>query len=319
MIVLMAISHLALIQAADDPITLRLATASKGGSYFQIGAQLAGFWDNDGSGLDVEVLATSGSDENLNRLARGRADLALVTQDALVAYMDKHPGSSAGEDKENEARFCILGSLYVGAAHFVIARDRVGAGTLADLEGALLYPGAQGSGTEQGTLAILRAIGIEPHLVPAAERTLGYDQAAEALRRGQFEAVTLSGGPPVGAVQRLLAPDPEAFVVLAFTPAMIASALQHVPGLSESSIPARTYPGQNQEIPSVGKRTLLVARSSLGRDLAQRLARSIEAGLAAPGAGLRGPESHLRLRALTAEFWRQPLDLPRCAEGSNHP
>lgn len=294
---------------------LRLATGSEGGTYHRIGREIADYLNSTGGAWTVTPAVTRGSSDNLARIAhapepasepddgRPSADLALVTQDAFDDFM------AAGSDAEP----IIIGAMYVGAAQFIIRRELIRTGTLSDLNGVRMYPGAAGSGTEAGTLAILRALGVHPVYVPEAGRTLGYGEAAQAMAAGEFGAVVLSGGPPVRAVSELFEGLPESFQILSFSDAELAQALDAIPGLFGSSIRARTYAGQSEDVATVGKRTLLIARRDAGagsdddKDAiwpAEVRAALIE-GLSTPGEALRAERSHPLLQSLTPEFFGQ--------------
>lgn len=258
---------------------LRLATGSPGGTYHKIGSDLATILPFVTTDTYVQTIQTTGSHENLKLLSDGEADLALTTEDAFIEFRGKaHDGSESAPGAEAGQEICVLGVLYVGAAQFVLRKDLVRSGTLDDLEGAALYPGAAGSGTESSTLAILDALDIDPRLVPAQQRTLTYDESASALRQGEvkFNAVVLSGGPPVSALAELLEEAPGEFVILAWTPEHIRKATEAIPGLVASEIAAGTYRGQDAAIPSVGKRTLLVARRGLGSSELARIKNGVD-------------------------------------------
>lgn len=297
---------------------LRLATGSPGGTFYTVGEDLADFCSAGEPPVFVRAVATTGSNENLQLLSSGKADLALVTQDALEAYLNSaQPGGSGEADRSGAGRadsICVVGPLYVGAAQYVIDRRFVKSGTLVDLEGAALYPGARGSGTEEGTTRILNALGLKPRLPPPERRTLNYAAAADALARGEYDAVVLSGGPPVGAVARLFAENPGRFRILSFTPDQIARATRAVAGLYPSKIVPGVYEGQTEEVRSVGKRTLLVARKNLSAPAFSRIEACLEHGIAEPGRGLRASQYHPLLRSLTPAFWRSPLEIPTCPD-----
>lgn len=295
------------LACASDPARpsrLLLATGTPGGTYNRIGEDLARYLRRSGFRIPVEPVATRGTEDNLDRLRRGEVDLALVTQDALT------------REAENLSQdLCVVGPLYRGAAQFVLRKALVRTGTVADLKGVHFYPGSGGSGTERSTLELLDALGIQPDLVPQPQRTMGYDASAEALAGGKFDAVALSGGPPVDAVTSLMKNYPRRFVLLKFSDEEIGWLGERLPGIYASSIPDDTYPGQTGPVPSVGKQTVLVARAGLDSVVLKSLSREIAKGIDQENKGLHDPRVHLLLRNLTPEFWRQPLNVPRCAEG----
>ncbi len=284
-----------------QPRTLRLATGSEGGTYDQIGADISRQARRSGFRHSIKAIPSKGTEENLRLLREREAELALVTQDALMALSD-----------EERAAFCIVGPLYRGGAQFILRRALVRSGTVADLHGVHFYPGAAGSGTEASTLVLLDILHIQPDFAPRSSRTLGYSDSAAALAEGRFDAIVLSGGPPVAAVTRLLQENPRKFVLLSFTGEQIEKATNEIPGLYPSQISGGTYPGQSEPILTVGKQTVLIARADLNASITQRLAEALEKSIQEPLRGLRREDAHPMLQALTPDFWKQEIELPRC-------
>jgi uncharacterized protein len=289
---------------ASGPPPLRLATGSAGGTYDRIGHDIARYSRQNKAMPVVEALRTTGTEENLRLVREGHADLALVTAEALTASPDAPEGVSA----------CVVGALYRGGAHFVVRRAIARSGNLSDLNGALLYPGAAGSGTEAGTLAILDALDIKADLVPTPGRTLDYEASAQALVHGHFDAVALSGGPPVESVRQLLESHPRRFTILSFSPEQLDRVTAAVPGLEATEIAGGTYAHQPQAIATVGKLTVLIARPDLAEGVRASLGGALAEGITEPDRGLRAANTHPILGGVTPEFWTQSLGSPRCPE-----
>lgn len=69
---------------------LHLCTAAQNGNYYFAGAQIA---QQARGTLDVDVLETRGSMENLERIEKGECDGAIVQSDAFTAYQRQYPKS----------------------------------------------------------------------------------------------------------------------------------------------------------------------------------------------------------------------------------
>ena len=105
-----------------------------------------------GDRLGVRTLATAGSRENLELLARGEVSFALASADVVEAYLIAAPGADS---------IRAVARLYDSYVHLVVsAGDEVH--RLADLRGQRVAVGAPGSGDGLAVDRILAAAGIDP-------------------------------------------------------------------------------------------------------------------------------------------------------------
>ncbi|HEY1999500.1 TAXI family TRAP transporter solute-binding subunit [Paraburkholderia sp.] len=171
-----------LIQPAP-PSTLTLSAGPEGSSFWNAAQKYKAILARNR--ITLNVLTSEGSAENLKRLAdpHGNVDVAFV-QDGIA------PG-------QNKDGLMSLGSVaYVPLAIFYHGPTVT---RLSEFKGQRLAIGAEGSGTRELALALLKANGIEPggatKLLP-----LSGDDAAEALVSGKVDAAFLAGDsaqPPV--------------------------------------------------------------------------------------------------------------------------
>jgi TRAP-type uncharacterized transport system substrate-binding protein len=117
---------------APDKLTLRVATGQAGGIYAKFGERLKEA--ARGSGIEVKVITTAGSMENLKLISSGQADIALIQSDVLA----KIP-----HDKMTEQ--AVFYNEYVQ----LLANSKADAGSIRKLDPAkdVLYIGPKGSGT----------------------------------------------------------------------------------------------------------------------------------------------------------------------------
>jgi hypothetical protein len=281
------------------PDTLRIATGSAGGTFLPVGHDLVAWWAQCLPDLVVLCDTTAGSAENLDRLESGEADLAIVGSSPFREILDRW--RIRGRETEP---LCALGTLYIDAEQYVVRSSLVRVGNLIDLNGLLMYPGPHQSGAEIDTRRILDLLGIEPRYVYAEERDKGYTAAARALVRGDFDAVTFSGGVPIEAVEALFAEHPGEFRILPFSRHML-NKLQTRDGDFDGVVIRRaSYPGMGEDVQTVGGPNLLVAGPRVPAHLLAALDGAVRAGVRNPGQGLRRAGSHPVLQALDLELWQ---------------
>jgi TRAP-type uncharacterized transport system substrate-binding protein len=171
-----------LIQPAP-PSTLTITAGPEGSSFWSAAQKYKTILARNG--ITLNVLTSEGSAENLKRLSDpdSHVDVGFV-QDGIA------PGqSTSGLMSLGSVAYVPLAIFYHGPT---VTR-------LSEFKGLRLAIGAEGSGTRELALALLKANGIEPggatRLLP-----LSGDAAAEALVSGKVDAAFLTGDsaqPPV--------------------------------------------------------------------------------------------------------------------------
>jgi len=245
-------------------LTLILGTATPGGGFPVYGEAFAEMVNAQEPLLRVEPRNTKGSTENVPLLEAGQLDIALVAGEIATAALAR-PGTPLR----------IVAAMYSSPGLFIVRGDSPYRG-IADLKGQPVVLGTQASGITALGKTVLESleIKVQPiYLEKAADGpAMLMDGRAAALWGAgvgwpAFTALAKSGGrfiaPSADEVQRILARQP---------------ALQAV------TLPARSYPGQDAALHSVGSWSYVLARPDLPEQTAYLLARAIhraEAPLAA--------------------------------------
>jgi len=169
--------------------TLRLCTGSPGKTYHAVGEKLAELLPAMAGGeLQVEVLATGGSIDNLNKLTAGECDGAIVQGDAAEFFTTEINPGAAGS-------FRMLTPLYQELSLLLCSResgiDEID--ELLDEEGASVAAGAMGSGS-LATWLTFRAIKPE------------YEQVKVIPRNGAEGALAVANG-EASCVFEVIAPQ----------------------------------------------------------------------------------------------------------------
>jgi uncharacterized protein len=223
-----------------------IAAGGTQGVYYAYAQALAHQLEARAPHLHVAVVATSGSMENLRRLADGRATFAFTAADAAAE------AALGGPPFDRKLPVTALARVYDDYLHLVVpASSRVR--SLAQLAGRTVSVGPSGSGTQLMAERLLGAHAATLHPVG-----LDLDASIEALRRGRISAFFWSGGlptPGVGALAhdmplRLLALDSSIDSLQARFGAVYRAA----------AIPSGTY-GLKSEAATIAVPNLIVARA----------------------------------------------------------
>lgn len=232
---------------------LSLGTAGTGGIYYPLGGAIASRLSIADTARQYTAEVSGGSVENINRLASGQMDLAMVL--AMSAYQAQ---TGTGDFQQPVAELRAVAPLYPNLTHIVVPASS-DAASVGDFGGLRVSVGAAGSGTEQLSRHVLEAYGLTYDDVDA--RFLSFAESSAALRDRAIDAAIISVGYPASAVleastvgnMRLLGIEPEAMDRL----------LEEHPYYSAGSIPAGAYPGVEQVVPTLAVLNWVVAMESL--------------------------------------------------------
>ena len=256
------------------PDSLALATGDPTGAYHAAGERLREAFAVEG--IELELLSTEGSVDNLGRLAAGEADVAFV-QSGLVRGTSADDGAATAADDAAAAELPALdgleglASLYFEPVWiFVRASERPT--RLDALAGRRVAVGRRGSGTRPVALRLLAESGVGE--ADAEFLEMGTDDAAEALSAGRIDAAFVISSADAPTVRRLLL-DPE---VLLLDLERAAGWSRRHAWLNHLLLPAGTLDFA-RDLPPVDVRLLgvaatLVAREDLHPALADLLMRA---------------------------------------------
>lgn len=223
---------------ARDVVAVRVASGEVGGFYHAFAELLAEAAAREGV-VRVEVVTTSGSQENLALLARGEVDVAL----ALVDSVGEGDGVLA------------LGRVYENYLQLVVRADGPIHG-VAELRGARVNLGAEGSGAALTGERILRAAGLDPVSdVVISHRPLR--AAVTALSVGDADALLWAGGVPTAGFT-----IPERMRLIDLGELAAPMRERFGPVYDRVAIPADAYP-HAPAVHTIGVANLLLATPTL--------------------------------------------------------
>lgn len=219
---------------------VEILTGGKAGVYYPVGMKLKEILEHELPGTVVNVRSTQGTVENLNLLQRGVGQLALAQGDILSAAME---GSPEAGFPSSRTKIRLIGAAYPNYIHVVARRDAAIA-SIRDLVGKRVSVGAARSGNELNARALLGAVKLSYADLRHVEY-LHYGESVELLVKGELDAIIVSAGLHVKAV--IDASNRAPVVLVPIEPEIVAANPQM---FFSTSIPAGTYPGQRDVIPT---------------------------------------------------------------------
>ena len=166
--------------------TVTLITGTIGGTYVQIGADLASVLD-DGNKLRVLPIVGRGSVQSVaDILFLQGVDLGIVRSDTLD-YLEKK-----GFAKDIKKQFTYVTKLYNEELHVIASKS---IRNLKELGGKTVSVDLPNGGTFVTSLTVFERLGIKPNVVYIEQRI-----ALEKMRAGQLDAVIVCGGKPYKSV-----------------------------------------------------------------------------------------------------------------------
>jgi len=263
LVVVVAVAVAALWRRHERPKVLRIATGAASGTFYPLGKTLAHTFAHAAERVDLKVLATTGTGENLALIDKHEVDLALVSNGV--------PGN---------ASTTLIAPLFAEAVQLIVRKDAQ-FGTPFDLRQRRVAIGPPASGTEKVALIILQHFGIGRADFTA--RNLPPNEGSAALLHGEVDALFLVarlGDPTVDAV---LKSKPGAFALMSLgDPQHQGSALEGIrlgaPYLSPTVIPERTYGAEPEHaLGTVSMQALFVAHADLDEELVSSLTAALYA------------------------------------------
>jgi len=248
--------------------TMAIATGGTGGVYYPLGGGLANILSKNLPGYQATAEVTGGSVDNLKLIGTGQSELAFSMADAAL-------DAFKGEDKFKSGKVPVrtLMVLYPNRMH-VVTIDGTGISKMADLKGKRVSTGSPGSATEVMAFRVIEAAGLDKDKDMKRER-LGVAESVNAIKDRKIDAFFWVGGLPTAAVTDLGA-----------TPGVKVRFVDHSDTVDKmnakygklyitDTIPAKTYPGQDEDSKIATVWNILVANENMPDDVAYAVVKII--------------------------------------------
>src|SRR5262245_33775221 len=267
---LVAAAGLALLAGAAlaQQKTIAIGTGGTGGVYYPLGGGLANVLSKTLPGIQATAEVTGGSVDNLKLIGSGQSELGFVMADAALDALN-------GEDKFKSGKVPVrtLMVLYPNRMH-VVTVEGSGIEKMSDLKGKRVSTGSPGSATEVMAFRVIEAAGLDKDKDMRRER-LGVAESVNAIKDRKIDAFFWVGGLPTAAVTDLGATPGVKIKLLDHADVVDKMNAKYGPLYSASTIPAKTYPGQDKDNPIAVVWNILVTSDKMPDDLAYTIVKTI--------------------------------------------
>jgi uncharacterized protein len=266
--VFVAALSIAAAAAAQERVTISIATGPTGGVYYPLGGGIANILSKYVPGYAVNAESTAGSVANLQLLNQKQSDMALSMADAAL---DGFKGQ--GKFSGGAVPVRTLMAAYPNRMH-VVTVEGTGINTFTDLKGKRVSTGAPNSATELMAFRVLEAMGLNQEKDIRRER-LDPGKSSDAIKDRKLDAYFWVGGIPTSAVTDLGATPGTKLKLIDHSDAVDAMNKKYGQLYVRDTIPAKSYPGQDRPNQVVTVWNLIVARADMPDQIAYTIVKTI--------------------------------------------
>ncbi|MDT3398545.1 TAXI family TRAP transporter solute-binding subunit [Streptomyces sp. B1866] len=248
----------------ESPRRVVFSTGVRQGVYDRYGGLLKEYLRRDAPELDVELLGSRGSVENVRRVAEGKAAFAIAATDSVAAYHG--PGA-------RRLRACAR--LYDDYLQLVVPKGSP-VRSVRDLRGLRVGVGQTASGVRLITGQLTGAAGLawDRDFTPVG---VGIDRMPDMLESGELKAFFWSGGLPTTIVRSLADRFPIRLVPLGDLLGPLHRQGPQARYYRAATVPADVYPpiAQTREVSTIAVPNLLVTTDRMDPGLVETVTRTV--------------------------------------------
>jgi len=236
---------------------LTFATGGTSGVYFPLGGAIAQVISSHSNGkFNITVQASGASGENMRLIEGKDVDIAIAQNDIAHAAFRGMPPF-----KERLSNARAIARLYPEYLHIVASKESK-IQTINDFKDHKISVGARGSGNELNCRQIFNLFGltyknIKPIFLP-------YSETADQFKDRQVDAFVFTIGTPNPAIQDITTSREVRFIPLQGS--VVDEISEKYKYLVKDAIPANTYKGQTESIPTLSVQALLIANKDMPED-----------------------------------------------------
>src|ERR1700750_222046 len=244
---------------------INVLTGGTSGVYYPLGVAIGKIYSDKIPDVKTQGQATKASVGTLSLLQQGRGEIAFTLGDSLKAAWE---GDEEAGFKTKLDKLRTIGAIYPNYIQ-IVATAESGIKTLADLKGKSLSVGAPKAGTELNSRAILSAAGMTYKDLGKVEY-LPFAESVDLMKNRQLAATLQSAGLGVASLKDL---STSSQITVVSVPKETVEKI----GLPFVSvvIPAGTYTGQKEDVPTAAVVNYLVTSSAVSDDLAYQMTKLI--------------------------------------------
>ncbi len=224
--------------------------------------------------IDLQPLESSGAIDNVHMLQAGDVEFAILPS-AIGHAARLGVGSFAGNPPETRLR--AIATLWRDALHLVVREDDVSTGTIDDLstlKDRRVFLGSPSTGTVDANRLLLADLGMDADRSFELAATVNGD-VMSALKQGELDAFSTTARPPEAMFEAIFEEPASGLRLLDVTESQMTKANGNHWLWTPYVIPAATYPGQNEDVWTIGLSNILVVRADVDPDVVYAITKSI--------------------------------------------
>ena len=269
-----------------DPVVINFPTAGESGALYAVGAAITNLWDTEIPYVSASSQASKGGIENLNLTSEGEAQVSIAISSNCLQCLngtDSFEGYAYSDLK-------VIAGLYFNPNQVVVT-EKSGITDLAGVKGKHFAVAAAGSSVEGECKNHFTAAGLNyPDDINC--EYLEFKDAADMLQNGTIDGAWIMSGAPAAAVTQACTSGCK---LLNVSDEIIAELQKTYPWYAPCTIPAGTYPGQDEDVQTSAIKMVMFCRGDLSEQAVYDLTKTFWENIDQLG------EAQANLKGLTPE------------------
>ena len=272
--------------APHDPVVINFPTASASGALYAVGAAITNLWDTEIDFVSASSQASAGGIENLTLVSEGEAQVSIAISSNCFQCLN---GTDSFEGYAYDDLKVIAG-LYFNPNQ-VVATASSGISGLAGVAGKHFAVASAGSSVYGECANHFTAAGLTfPDDINC--EYIDFTAAADMLQNGTIDGAWIMSGAPASAVTQACTAGCK---LVDISDDVIAALQAQYPWYASFTIPAGTYPNQEQDVQTSAIKMVMFCRGDLDDETVYELTRTFWENIDKLG------EAQGNLKGLTAE------------------
>ena len=221
---------------------LLMSTSSSTSSYYIVGQGIADLVNNSNCGFTVSATTSGGTEENINRIANGEAELGIGMPDSVAAA-----AAGTGNYEGSPVKVASLCGLWMNHLNIIVRKDS-GITDISQLKGKRIATNPLGAAAMNMPETLFPLLGLSIDDCEWSHASVS-DNCSK-LKDGQVDAIIQTLGAPSSAVVDLASTTEIAWLPLPMD--VIEKMHEQVNFYDHCVLPAGTYNGQDEDVDCIG-------------------------------------------------------------------